>query len=56
MPSPSPSPSPCEYTVEDDRAAVVQEIRNWLSAMPKQVYPTLQELDADEYDADSKCQ
>jgi hypothetical protein len=39
----------------DDRAAVVEEIRDLLARLPSRAYPTMQELDAAEYDADGNC-
>ncbi|QMW21808.1 hypothetical protein [Sandaracinobacteroides saxicola] len=38
--------------LSDDRTRVVEDIRALLGGLPKRAYPTMQELDADEYDAD----
>lgn len=41
--------------VADDRAIVVQEIRELLARLPTRKYPTMQELDAEEYGVDGDC-
>lgn len=41
--------------VADDRDCAIKEIRELLAALPKRAYPTMQELDAIEYDADGNC-
>jgi antitoxin VapB len=41
--------------VTSDRARAVEDIRALLAALPKRAYPTMQELDAAEYDADGNC-
>jgi hypothetical protein len=39
----------------DDRGQVIREIHELLAGLPKKVYPTMQQLDADEYDDDGNC-
>ena len=41
--------------VIDDRARAIEEIRALLAELPKRDWPTMQELDAAEYDADGNC-
>ncbi len=38
-----------------DRAIIVEDIRKLLAGLPKRAYPTMQELDAVEYDIDGNC-
>ena len=38
-----------------DRAAALEDIRKLLAGLPERAYPTMQELDAIEYDADGNC-
>lgn len=39
----------------DDRAQAIEEIRALLATLPERAYPTMQELDAAEYDDDGNC-
>ena len=39
----------------DDRDRAIGEIHDLLAGLPKRTYPTMQELDATEYDADGNC-
>jgi hypothetical protein len=36
----------------DDRDGTIKEIRELLAGIPNRAYPTMQQLDADEFDAD----
>ena len=38
-----------------DRTDALEEIRKLLAGLPKRAYPTMQELDASEYDIDGNC-
>ena len=38
-----------------DRDGVIEDIRALLAGLPKRAYPTMQELDAVEYDGDGNC-
>jgi hypothetical protein len=41
--------------VVDDRARALEDICALLAGLPKRAYPTMEELDAIEYDADGNC-
>ncbi len=41
--------------IAGDRDRAIEDIRQLLAGLPKRAYPTMQELDAGEYDDDGDC-